>query len=316
MSEHVSVMVNEVLEALKPWNSVDVVVDATLGLGGHSRNILVNCPSAKIIGFDQDPFAREIASQNLATFKGRVEIVADNFRHIGKLTDREGWGGASAVLFDLGVSNLQLTNAERGFSFQNDGPLDMRMDGEEECNSSLTAEEILAEWSIKDLTHIFRDYGEDANAYQIAKGIVRHRENGGYVKTTGELVELIRYILPAPVQRKMGGHPARKIFQALRIAVNDEINALNEALDGAVKVLAPGGKIIVISYHSLEDRMVKHRFRKWKEEWLGNMNPRKALVPSEEEIESNYKSRSAKLRVFATEIENGGVPNALQRIPT
>ena len=197
-----------------------------------------------------------------------------------------------------------------------DEPLDMRMDGEEECNSSLTAEEILAEWSIKDLTHIFRDYGEDANAYQIAKGIVRHRENGGYVKTTGELVELIRYILPAPVQRKMGGHPARKIFQALRIAVNDEINALNEALDGAVKVLAPGGKIIVISYHSLEDRMVKHRFRKWKEEWLGDMNPRKALVPTEEEIESNYKSRSAKLRVFETEIKNGGVPNALQRIPT
>ena len=297
MTEHVSVMVNEVLEALRPWDKVRVVVDATLGLGGHSGHILKSCPNAVIIGFDQDPYAREIAAENLSGFTGRLEIEADNFRHIEKLALRNGWHGADAVLFDLGVSNLQLTDSKGGFSFQEDGPLDMRMCGSEECGA-VTAEEILAEWSIKDLTGIFRDFGEDPFAYRIAKGIVRNRERGGSLHTTGELVELIRKILPAPVQRKMGGHPARKIFQALRIAVNDEINALSEALDGSVKVLAPGGKVIAISYHSLEDRMVKQRFRKWKDEGIGGPEPRKAIVPSENEVNLNYKSRSAKLRVF------------------
>ena len=159
-------------------------------------------------------------------------------------------------------------------------------------------EEILRTADIRELTEIFRDYGEERYAFQIAKGIVRHREHGGELHSTTELVELIRRILPAPVQRKMGGHPARKIFQALRIAVNDEINALSEALDGAAELLNPGGKAIVISYHSLEDRMVKHRFRKWKEDELGEPVPRKAILPTEEEIERNYKSRSAKLRIF------------------
>jgi 16S rRNA (cytosine1402-N4)-methyltransferase len=306
MTEHVSVMVNEVLEAMRPWESVRLVVDATLGLGGHTGHILRNCPNARVIGFDQDPYAREIAAENLSGFSGRFEIVADNFRHIEKLALRDGWKGADVVFFDLGVSNLQLTDAQRGFSFQGDGPLDMRMDASEECNSTLTAGDILAEWSIRDLTGIFRDYGEEKFAYQIAKGIVRNRERGGSLSTTNELVELIRKILPAPVQRKMGGHPARKIFQALRIAVNDEINALGEALDGSVKVLAPGGKVIAISYHSLEDRIVKLRFRKWKEDGIGEPNPRKAIVPSESEIESNYKSRSAKLRIF----EESGSLNA------
>ncbi len=319
MTEHISVMVNEVLEALRPWESLSVVVDATIGLGGHAGHILKNCPNVKVIGFDQDPYARAIAAENLSEFNGRFEIEADNFRNIEKLTLRSGWKGANAVLFDLGVSNLQLSDAKRGFSFQEDGPLDMRMDGQEECNSTLTAEDILAEWSIKDLTQIFRDYGEDPFAYQIARGIVRNREHGGTLHTTGELVELIRKILPAPVQRKMGGHPARKIFQALRIAVNDEINALNEALDGSAKILAPNGKVIAISYHSLEDRMVKLRFRKWKEDGMGEPKPRKAIIPSDSEIESNYKSRSAKMRIFEafdSAVVKGGALNALQRIPT
>lgn len=316
MREHVSVMVDELLDVIKPWDSVNVFVDATLGLAGHSTEVLSKCPNTRIIGFDQDPCAREIATERLGAFQGRFEVEADNFRNIGKLVERDNWKGADVVFFDLGVSNLQITEAERGFSFQEDGPLDMRMDRNDECNSVITAKEILHEWSIKDLTQIFRDYGEDPHAYQIAKGIVRFRENGGTIDTTSELVELIRKILPAPVQRKMGGHPARKIFQALRIAVNDEMNALNEALDGAVKVLKPGGRIVAISYHSLEDRMVKHRFRKWKEEGLGDMNPRKALLPSEEEIERNYKSRSAKLRVFEYSGLTGGKLNALQRIPT
>ena len=316
MKEHISVMTDELLDVVKPWESVEIFVDATLGLAGHSSLILSKCPISCVIGFDQDPFAREIARERLSGFEGRFEIEADNFRHIGRLSYRDGWTGADAVFFDLGISNLQITEPERGFSFQDDGPLDMRMDSDEECNSTLTAGEILREWSIKDLTQIFRDYGEDPHAYQIAKGIVRFRENGGTIETTSELVELIRKILPAPVQRKMGGHPARKIFQALRIAVNDEMNALNEALDGAIKIVRPGGRIIAISYHSLEDRMVKHRFRKWKDDGLGDMNPRKALLPSAEEVDRNYKSRSAKLRVFVYSGLTGGKLNALQRIPT
>lgn len=319
MKEHISVMVDEVLEAMQPWESIKTVVDATLGLGGHAGHILEKCVNSRVIGFDQDPNARIIAKENLSKYYGRIEIEADNFRRISKLADRNDWIGASVVLFDLGVSNIQITESERGFSFQEDGPLDMRMDGAERCNSSLTAENMLNEWSIRDLTQIFRDFGEDPFAYQIARGIVRNRENGGSLHTTGELVELIRKILPAPVQRKMGGHPARKIFQALRIAVNDEINALNEALDGSAKILAPDGRIIVISYHSLEDRMVKQRFRKWKESGMGEPRPRKAIVPSDVEIEKNYKCRSAKLRIFQASANlpgKGEEINALQRIPT
>lgn len=318
MTEHVSVMVNEVLAAMRPWETVRLVVDATLGLGGHAGHILRSCGNAFLIGFDQDPYAREIARANLSEYEGRFEIEADNFRHIEKLTERNGWPGADAVLFDLGVSNLQLTDSGRGFSFQEDGPLDMRMDGAERRNSALTAEDIIKEWPICELTRIFRDYGEDPFAYQIARGIVRNRERGEMPRTTGELVELIRRILPAPVQRKMNGHPARKIFQALRIAVNDEINALNEALDGAAEILAPGGRIIAISYHSLEDRMVKRRFVKWKDDGRGEPKPRKALIPTEEEVEGNHKARSAKLRIFEsyTEARKEGAYDALQRIPT
>lgn len=298
MREHESVMLAEVLQALHPWDEIRVVVDATLGLGGHSLEILKKCGGASLIGFDQDSQARELAAQRLSGFEGRFEIVAGNFRNIAALADRDGWGGADAVFFDLGVSNLQITEAERGFSFQEDGPLDMRMEGGEESGNSLTAGKILSEWSIKQLTEIFREYGEDPFAYQIARGIVRNRENGGELAITGELVALIRKILPAPVQRKMGGHPARKVFQALRIAVNDELGALDEALEGAARIIGPQGKIIVISYHSLEDRMVKRRFRQWSEAQLGEAVPRRAMVPTELEIAANFKSRSAKMRVF------------------
>ena len=297
MTEHIPVMLAEVLEALQPWDKLNTFVDATLGLGGHSGEVLAKCANVCVIGFDQDPDARKIAAENLAKFDGRFEIIADNFRNISDLLERENFR-AEAVLFDLGVSNLQLTEAERGFSFQEDGPLDMRMDRGDGIEAELTADDIVNSWSVKELTEIFRDYGEERFAYQIAKGIVRAREHGETIHTTAELVELIRKILPAPVQRKMGGHPARRVFQALRIAVNHELDALNEALNGALKILAPGGKILVISYHSLEDKMTKKRFREWKEKGWGELSPRKALTPAEEEIERNRKSRSAKLRIF------------------
>ncbi len=297
MTEHIPVMLGEVLEALQPWDKVLTVVDATLGLGGHSAEILSKCSNAYVVGFDQDADARRAAAENLAVYSGRFDIAADNFRNIGSLIERKDFK-ADAVLFDLGVSNLQLTEAERGFSFQEDGPLDMRMDKGEGIETDLTAGEIINTWTIKDLTEIFRELGEERFAYQIARGIVRAREHGETVSSTAELVGLIRRILPEPVQRKMGGHPARRVFQALRIAVNHELDALDKALDGALEILAPGGKVIVISYHSLEDRMVKKRFRLWKEQEAGELNPRKALVPTEDEIERNRKSRSAKLRVF------------------
>lgn len=319
MKEHVPVLAEEVLEALRPWENVRVAVDGTLGLGGHSGYILSRCINSFIIGFDQDPYARREAQSNLSRFEGRFEIVADNFRHIEKLKERAGWEGASAVLLDLGVSNMQLTDFERGFSFQGDGPLDMRMDAAEGTNSTLTAKEILDNGSVRELTEIFRNYGEEQYAYQIARGIVRNRERGESPNTTAELVELIRKILPAPVQRKMGGHPARKIFQALRIAVNDEMHALEEALEGSLKILSPGGKLLTISYHSLEDRIVKTKFRKWQEEGLGEARPRKAITPSENEIETNYKSRSAKLRIFVSDRESskkGDKADALHRMPT
>ena len=209
MKEHTSVMLDEVLAAAASLEKLGVFVDATLGLAGHSSRVLEEFPSAKLYGFDQDAEAREIASERLAPFAGRWTIVADNFRRMAELADEPDFAGADAVLFDLGVSNLQLTEAERGFSFQNDGPLDMRMNADAGAEGR-TAADILAEADIAELTAIFRDYGEERYAFQIAKGIVRNREHGGTLTTTAELVELIRKILPAPVQRKMGGHPARR----------------------------------------------------------------------------------------------------------
>ena len=306
MREHVPVMPREILEGLRPWEDMKVAVDATLGLGGHAGYILKNCENVFLIGFDQDPEARKEAEANLFEFAGRFEIKADNFRHIEKLKERPDWEGASAVLFDLGVSNMQISEYERGFSFQGDGPLDMRMDTSVSGCERTTAKEILDTASVAELTDIFRKYGEERYAYEIARGIVRNRERTAGPETTGELVDLIRKILPAPVQRKMGGHPARKVFQALRIAVNDELNALKEALEGALGILKPKGKILVISYHSLEDRIVKQTFRSWQEKGLGSPMPRKPILPSEEEVENNYKARSAKLRIFVSEKEISG----------
>lgn len=297
MKEHTPVMAEEVLEAAGSLEKLEVFVDATLGLAGHSALVLEKFPRVELYGFDRDGEARHIAGERLASFSGRWTIVADNFRNIASLADRSGFLGADAVLFDLGVSNLQLTEARRGFSFQNDGSLDMRMNAEEGA-AARTAADILAKADISELCAIFRDYGEERFAFQIARGVVRCRERGETINTTGELVGLIRKILPAPVQRKTGGHPARRVFQALRIAVNDEMGALDEALDGALAVLNPGGKIIVISYHSLEDRMVKRRFKKWKEESTGESVPRKPLLPTEEETKKNHRSRSAKMRIF------------------
>ena len=295
--DHNPVLLQEVLDILSEHERLRLYIDATLGAGGHAFRVLQANPEAHLIGFDQDASARAIAAQVLAPYSDRVEIIAGNFETVGDLLLRSGWTGADAMLFDLGVSNMQLVTADRGFSFQEDGPLDMRMNRDAGADGQ-TAAELLAVSDIRTLTTIFRDYGEERFAYQIARGIVRHREHGGTVNTTLELTALIRDILPAPVQRKMGGHPARRIFQALRIAVNNELGVLENVLEQIPPLCSPGCQVLFISYHSLEDRLVKHCFKKWKQSDLGVEINKKPIVPTEEEVEANRKSRSAKLRAF------------------
>lgn len=295
--DHDPVLLQEVLDILAQNEGIRLYIDATLGAGGHAFRVLQAHPNAHLIGFDQDASARAIASRILAPYRERVEIIAGNFETMEDLLLRKDWTGADAILFDLGVSNIQLVTADRGFSFQEDGPLDMRMNRDAQTDKQ-TAAELLALSDIRTLTAIFRDYGEERFAYQIARGIVRHREHGGTVNTTLELTALIREILPAPVQRKMGGHPARRIFQALRIAVNNELGVLEKALEQVPLLCSPGCQVLFISYHSLEDRLVKHCFKKWKQLDLGVEINKKPIIPTEEEIETNRKSRSAKLRAF------------------
>ncbi|MDR1516310.1 MAG: 16S rRNA (cytosine(1402)-N(4))-methyltransferase RsmH [Synergistaceae bacterium] len=298
LDTHVPVMTREIIEIfegqIRP-NAEAVFVDATLGAGGHAKAVLERFPRASMTAFDQDADARALASENLSGHMGRVRIIPENFRDIGRLAEGADWHGASGILFDLGVSNMQLVTPERGFSFQDDGPLDMRMNRDDD---SITAAELIATKDVSELARIFRDYGEERHAYRIAKAIARARERGESPAATGELTALIRRTLPAPVQRKMGTHPARRVFQALRIAVNSEMEALSEGLDGALATTGHMGVIVVISYHSLEDRIVKRRFLEWVGAGLGGVAAKRPITPSGEEIEANRSSRSAKLRAF------------------
>ncbi|MDR2780807.1 MAG: 16S rRNA (cytosine(1402)-N(4))-methyltransferase RsmH, partial [Synergistaceae bacterium] len=272
------------------------LVDATLGGGGHSEAVLEKFPNLKIIGFDQDAYAGEFAASRLSKFRDRIKVAPFNF---GELEERVGGtresGGVCCVLFDLGVSNMQLSTPERGFSYLYDGPLDMRMNALADIP---TAAGVIEKSDVRELTRIFRDYGEERYASRIANALIRSRNGKTLPATTGELTSLIRSSLPAPVQRKMGRHPARKIFQALRIAVNSELEALPKGLDGAYKITRSGGAIAVISYHSLEDRIVKRTFQSWARDGMGEIATRHPKVPTEEELSANRKSRSAKLRVF------------------
>ncbi|MDO4218712.1 MAG: 16S rRNA (cytosine(1402)-N(4))-methyltransferase RsmH [Synergistaceae bacterium] len=301
MPEHVSVLLNEVLAFARDAeaNSIDgdfTVLDATLGLAGHSRAILQQCNVNFLYGYDQDAEARKIAERNLANFSGKFKIFPHNFSQIVELMDTPFFNGLNFILFDLGVSNLQLVEVERGFSFVNNGPLDMRMN---QSNAKIrTAADILNGSSVKELTEIFRAFGEEKYAHNIAKAIDRKKQNGFVFKTTYELVDVIRQTLPQAIQRHSGGHPARRVFQALRIAVNCEMDVLKEALSSAFDLLRAHGILCVISYHSLEDRIVKNAMRVKEAECVGICKPRKAITPTENEMEKNYKSRSAKMRVF------------------
>lgn len=251
--EHVPVLRERVVALLAPaLDQPDAVwVDATLGLGGHAAAVMDRCPGARLVGIDRDAEALALAENRLRAYAERVTLVHAVYDEIGAVLDRLGLPGVSGILFDLGVSSLQLDRSARGFAYATDAPLDMRMDASE----PRTAADIVNSYSIEDLTRILRRYGEERFARRIAERIVRERANKPFT-TSGRLVQTIQAAIPAAARHR-GGHPAKRSFQALRIEVNDELAALERALPVAVDRLQVGGRIVVMSYHSLEDRLAK-----------------------------------------------------------
>ena len=284
---HEPVMLNEVLELIKQFPH-EKILDGTLGLGGYSEAFLKNFPGSYVLGVDRDEQAINFSRERLANYTLRFSTCHKNFGSLNEIPEINSF---DTYVFDLGVSNMQLTLPERGFSFQNEGPLDMRMNNSNENLS--TAADILRVTDEKTLAKIFWEYGEERYSRQIASAIKKTKSP---LRTTTDLVNLIRDTLPQPVQRKMGTHPARRIFQALRIYVNNETGELENLLK-FLKEFAHG-LIIFVAYHSIEDRLIKRAFREWHAEQLGEILTRHPLTPSQEELERNYKSRSAKLRAF------------------
>lgn len=302
-SPHISVLLTEVLSAFEGQN-LHVFADATLGAGGHSAAILEAHPELeRLIGIDQDSAALTIARQRLAAYKDKVQFIAGNFNEaIGQIPSQRKLDG---ILFDLGVSSMQLNQGEKGFSFMRDGPLDMRMNSE----GDFTAEDVVNTYSEQELGRIFRDYGEEKQWRAAARTIVSARAQRP-IRTTQELVAVLRPVL---FWKKKGVNPLTLIFQALRICVNRELEVLEKTLPKAIDLLATGGRMAVISFHSLEDRIVKNCFRFAASDkhdtsgWGGvfldktptvKILTRKPIEPSSEEIEINPRSRSAKLRVI------------------
>ncbi|MEI8124279.1 MAG: 16S rRNA (cytosine(1402)-N(4))-methyltransferase RsmH [Parachlamydiaceae bacterium] len=306
MTHHTSVLLNELVNAFHGVH-LKIFVDATLGAGGHSKAFLEAHPEIEVlIGIDQDPVAREIAKERLFPWENKVKIVSGNFSEIRHHLCQLGVRAVDGIIFDLGVSSMQFDFAEKGFSFMREGPLDMRMDP----SRSLTASEIVNTWSESDLGRIFRDYGEEKRWRMAARAIVAAR-NMKKIETTVELADILRQAIPFHLQKK-GIHPATLVFQALRICVNRELEVLEAALPEAVDLLRVGGRLGVISFHSLEDRIVKNFMRfsasdKMNTEGIGGMfldkDPmisllsRKPIVPTDDEMRGNPRSRSAKLRV-------------------
>ncbi|MDR1873776.1 MAG: 16S rRNA (cytosine(1402)-N(4))-methyltransferase RsmH [Synergistaceae bacterium] len=270
------------------------IVDCTLGLGGYSEAILTTCPEAVVYALDRDRAAIEAARTRLLEYGDRFRAFHANFGDMEEVLGE--FSPLDAFVFDLGVSNMQLTEADRGFSFQHNGPLDMRMNPD---GAAQSAADVLSGLSAAELEEIFRTYGEERHAKRIATKIEESRKRGRVPATTEELVALIRETLPAPVQRKMGTHPARRVFQALRIYVNDELGELKSGLKGVKTLANTKATVVVVSYHSLEDRIVKHTFRTWdREEKKGAVLTKHPLVPDSEETGRNFRARSAKLRTF------------------
>src|SRR5689334_19926300 len=250
---HVPVLLDRVVALLAPALEREgaVLIDATLGLGGHSEAVLTRMPQARVIGVDRDPSALELAGSRLEPFGGRFTGVHAVYDEIPEVMDDLGLDHVDAVLFDLGVSSMQLDVRERGFAYAEDAPLDMRMDG----TTGPTAADVLNTYSARELTRVLREYGEERFASKIAAAVVRQREREPFT-TSARLVDLLYAEIPAPA-RRTGGHPAKRTFQALRMEVNDELAVLRRAIPAAIDAIRVGGRVVVESYHSLEDRLVK-----------------------------------------------------------
>jgi 16S rRNA (cytosine1402-N4)-methyltransferase len=291
-SLHISVMPTEVEGALDLKVGA-VVVDGTLGLGGHSAMMAAKIGSqGHLIGIDQDACAIELARQRLKDFKGRLDIVKSNFSKIDEVLKGLGVEAVDGVLLDLGVSSIQLDDPKRGFSFRSDGPLDMRMDGQ----AQTTAEELVNELPEKELADLIFHYGEERFSRRIAQRIVAARA-GQRIRTTAELADIVLRSLPRGYQRDKL-HPATRTFQAIRIGVNRELEVLDEALERAFKHVKIGGRIVVIAFHSLEDRIVKEKFKALAREGSARLLTKKPLRPTEVEAADNPRARSAKLRAL------------------
>lgn len=303
--EHIPVLLNETLKYLDPKPG-GMYIDGTLGGAGHSLEIVKRIvPGGVLLGIDQDSNAIDAAKRRLEAYKDNVIIVRDNFRNIKTIALQKGFKEVDGVLLDIGVSSHQLDEDERGFSYMHDGPLDMRMD----TNINIDASDIVNSSSEQELTRIFREYGEEKWAARIAKFIAEERKNTR-IDTTFKLVDIIKRAIPAAARRD-GGHPAKRTFQALRIAVNDELQVLEEAVLNGLELLKPGGRIIVITFHSLEDRIVKRIFNNMErpctcpprlpicvcgKEPLLKVITKKPVIAGEEELKTNTRSKSAKLR--------------------
>ena len=305
--KHKSVLLEETIEYLNVRPD-GIYVDGTLGGGGHAYHVCEKLSGqGRYIGIDQDRAAIAAASERLAPFKDRVTVVRNNYENMDLVLKELGIGGVDGILLDLGVSSYQLDTLERGFSYKEDTVLDMRMDDRQE----MTAKDIVNGYSEGDLFRIIRDYGEDKFAQNIAKHIVEARKKAP-IETTGELVEIIKAAIPARV-RMNGGHPAKKTFQAIRIELNRELDVLENSLDKMIDLLNPGGRLCIITFHSLEDRIVKVNFKRNENPCTcppgfpvcvcgkvskGRVITKKPVLPSEEELIENKRAKSAKLRVF------------------
>ena len=305
--KHYSVLLEETVDGLniKPDG---IYVDGTLGGGGHAYEVCKRLnDKGRFIGIDQDEAAIEAAGARLSDFGERVTIVRSNYCDMKLRLQELGIDKVDGIVLDLGVSSYQLDTAERGFSYRVDAPLDMRMDRRQ----TMTARDIVNDYSEKDLFRIIRDYGEDKFAKNIAKHIVMEREKGP-IETTGQLIEIIKRAIPMKFQ-KTAGHPAKRTFQAIRIELNRELEVLRDSLDDMIEMLNEDGRICIITFHSLEDRIVKGIFKKNEDPCTcpshfpvcvcgnvskGKVVTRKPILPSEEELEENSRSKSAKLRIF------------------
>ena len=306
MGKHISVLLNEAIESLniKPDGTY---LDLTLGRGGHSSEILKRLSTGKLIAFDKDEEAVKESYERLSAISDRFEIIREDFRNFKSVLLKKNISYVDGILVDLGVSSPQFDEDVRGFSYRGDARLDMRMD----TRQALTAYDVVNTYSLKDLTEVFREYGEDKYSYQIAKRIVEIRDQNP-IETTVQLVDVIKAVKPQKELIKKG-HPAKQIFQALRIEVNDELGALKEMLSDALHTLNASGRMVVISFHSLEDRLVKNAFASVSKVEGSRHNvfalpsaddePKyrligKVVAPSEQEMNDNPRSKSAKMRVI------------------